>query len=74
MTASEETQEIAYGSSDTIEFKAPRLSRWVRFKMGAKSAWSYFVDRVAPALVGCLLGTSIAIVLWLLFLTWWLNA
>ena len=73
--ASEQTQEIDYKSCDTIEIRMPKPPTWrTRLKRTARAAWSFFVDRVFPPLIGCFLGLSLAAAFWLLILLWWLDA
>lgn len=72
--ATDETQEIDYRSCDTIQIRMPKPPTWrTKLKRRTRAAWAFFVDRIAPPLIGCFLGLSAAVAFWLLFLLWYLG-
>lgn len=75
MTASTETtQEIDYVTCNTLEIRLPVVAE--RHRPQKTSVWRRLTrrwDDVWPPLVGCFLGFSGAVGLWLVFLIAWLD-
>jgi hypothetical protein len=70
------TQTAAGATDDTMQMRVinPPAARWTKLKRAARRAAVYFMDRVFAPLLGCVIGLSIAMAIWLLILMWWFNA
>lgn len=69
MTASRKTQNDPTDTMQIRIIKPPKRRFWRSLAAGFAARW----ERIWPPLVGCLLGISAGVTLWLLFLIWWLG-